>query len=306
MDFSFEGHTCLVTGGAGFIGSHLVEALVGAGASVRVLDDLSAGRIENLASVRDKVEFREGSVLDQELVWELVSGCTCVFHLASVVSVTRSFEEPVHCHRVNAEGVLVVTEAASRAGARLVHSSSAAVYGENPNLPVPEAQVLAPLSPYGAQKAYGEMIASAYGTGVSLRYFNVYGPRQDPSSPYSGVVSIFSQNMAAGLPITVYGDGRQTRDFVYVEDVVRANLRAALSTVRGAYNVCTGTRVSLLELIDVLSGLLQPVEVLFAEPRIGDIRHSAGDPRLAETELGFIARTTIRDGLAKLVKSQVG
>ncbi|MFQ3586599.1 MAG: NAD-dependent epimerase/dehydratase family protein [Fimbriimonadaceae bacterium] len=305
MDRNFEGLTCLVTGGAGFIGSHLVEALAAAGAQVRVLDDLSSGSLDNLAAVADRIEMHRGSVLDADLVRALTEGCRFVFHLAAVVSVARSFDEPVPCHRVNAEGALVVAEAASRAGARLVLSSSAAVYGDNPNLPLPESQNLAPLSPYGAQKAYGEMIVGAYRAGVALRYFNVYGPRQDPSSPYSGVVSIFARRMAAGQPITVFGDGKQTRDFVYVDDVVRANMRAALSDARGAYNVCTGRPVSLLELIEILGRLLQPVEVAFAEPRIGDIRHSAGDPRSAENDLGFIARTTIGEGLAKLAAGQV-
>lgn len=305
MELSFAGQTCLVTGGAGFIGSHLVEALVSSGATVRVLDDLASGSLDNLAAVEGRIEMHRGSVLDPDLVRKLTDGCNHVFHLAAVVSVARSFDEPVACHRINAEGTLVVAEAASRAGARLVLSSSAAVYGDNPNLPLPESQVLAPLSPYGAQKAYGEMIVGAYRAGVSLRYFNVYGPRQDPSSPYSGVVSIFAKRMAAGQPITIFGDGRQTRDFVYVDDVVRANMRAALSDVRGTYNVCTGRPVSLLQLVDILGSLLRPVEVAFAEPRIGDIRHSAGDPRSAENDLGFIATTTIQEGLAKLVGAQV-
>ncbi|MCA9968950.1 MAG: NAD-dependent epimerase/dehydratase family protein, partial [Anaerolineales bacterium] len=221
----------LVTGGAGFIGSHLVAALAARGDAVRVLDNLSSGREANLAGL--PVELIRGDVRDLETVQRVMAGCELVFHQAALVSVPRSIGEPVLNHEVNVNGTFNVFEAARQAGVRrVVYASSAAVYGDQPALPAGEADVVRPMTPYAAAKWMGEGYAAVYNQRyatefVGLRYFNVYGPRQDPSSPYSGVLSIFCRAAMAGDGVTIYGDGLQTRDFVFVRDVVAANLAAA-------------------------------------------------------------------------------
>jgi len=222
----------LITGGAGFIGSHLVEALIERGERVRVLDDFSTGRRENLAAVADHIELLEGDVADPEIAERAVAGCDYVLHLAAIASVQASLKAPRHTHRVNVDGTLNVLDAAQRAGVRrVVFASSAAVYGDHTALPLREELPPRPLSPYAASKAVGEAYCCAFHASyslptVALRFFNVYGPRQDPASPYSGVISIFAARMARGECPVIYGDGKQTRDFVYVADVVRAMLLA--------------------------------------------------------------------------------
>ncbi len=300
----------LVTGGAGFIGSHLVDALVERGDSVRVLDDFTTGSRENLADSQARIEVFAGSVLDEALLANAAVGCQTVFHLAAVVSVPESLSDPLRAHRVNAEGILLPLEAARREGARFVLASSAAVYGESGEAPLAEDVRALPISPYGAQKLMGELYlrcwAREFGIrGAALRFFNVYGPRQDPGSPYSGVISIFARRALDGEPIAVHGDGGQTRDFVYVDDVVRALLYAERARAPFVVaNVCSGEATELNELAKAIAGKAgREVDVRHAAPRPGDIRHSLGDPALAESELGFRAEIGLEEGIEKLMES---
>lgn len=301
--------TCLITGGAGFIGSHLVEAALDDGYSVRVLDDLSSGTIDNLRTVMDRIEFCEGSILDWPLVADLASGCDVVFHLAAIVSVQESIANPAHAQRVNAEGSLCVMEAARRTGAKVIFSSSAAVYGDEPDLPKTESSRTAPISPYGVQKLMSEHLLSVYHRvhgleSVALRYFNVFGPRQDPSNPYSGVISIFVQRMLSDQEITIFGDGGQTRDFVYVKDVARANLLAARAPTGQAMpiNIATGTSIELNDLARAIATAIgvEP-RTVYAPERKGDIRASSADVSLAQRELGWATQTSLHAGLLETV-----
>ncbi|HEY75765.1 MAG TPA: SDR family oxidoreductase [Thermoflexia bacterium] len=299
----------LVTGGAGFIGSHLVEALVARGDRVRVLDDFSTGRWENLAPVRSRVEVLEGDVRDPAAVMRAVEGADVVAHLAAVASVQASLEDPAAVWAVNVDGTLNLLEAARAVGVRrFVFASSAAVYGDHDDLPLREDLPPRPLSPYAASKVAGEALCRAYYASyalptVVLRFFNVYGPRQDPHSPYSGVISIFVDRMRRGLPPVVYGDGRQTRDFVYVADVVEAVLRAAEreEAVGEVFNVAGGRQTSVLELIQVLNCLLNTrLEPSFALPRVGEVRYSQADVRRAREKLGWEVRIELQRGLEEL------
>ena len=299
----------LVTGGAGFIGSHLVEALVARGARVRVLDDFSTGRWENLASVRGRVEVVEGDVRDRTVVMRAVEGADVVAHLAAVASVPASLEDPAMVWAVNVEGTLNTLEAAREQGVRrFVFASSAAVYGDHTDLPLEEDLPPRPLSPYAASKAAGEALCVAYHASygvptVALRFFNVYGPRQDPHSPYSGVISIFVDRMRRGLPPVIYGDGHQTRDFVYVADVVEAVLRAAEreEAVGEVFNIAGGRQTSVLELVKVLNHVLGThLEPAFAPPRPGEVRHSLADVQRVRETLGWAARVGLEEGLGRL------
>lgn len=299
----------LVTGGAGFIGSHLAVALLRRGDQVRVLDNLSSGQRANLDGL--PVELVVGDVRDWETVRQAVQGCDLVFHQAALVSVPRSLAEPRLNHDVNVTGTFHVFEAARQAGIRrVVFASSAAVYGDAPALPASEADRPVPLTPYAVAKLANEQLAAvytrSYGTEfVGLRYFNVFGPRQDPTSPYSGVLSIFCRAAVAGEGVTIYGDGRQTRDFVYVSDVVAANLAAAnLAHVdeTAVYNVGCGQQISLLEVVVQLRASTgQPLPASHAPARQGDIRHSLADTSQAAARLGFRAQTSFPAGLRETV-----
>jgi UDP-glucose 4-epimerase len=300
----------LVTGGAGFIGSHIVDQLVARGISVTVLDDLSTGFTRNLDQVKNQIEFVKGSILDEPLVEKLAQGCSCVFHLAAVTSVPQSVEEPVFVHKINALGSLVVFEAARKAGARVVFSSSAAVYGDDPTLPKREDMATFPISPYGVQKLMGEHYLRNYNLlfgqeGFCLRYFNVFGPRQNPASHYSGVITIFINRALSGEPITIFGDGAQTRDFVFVSDVVQANLHA-MDAPRAdcqPLNVGTGSSVSLTQLANIIreaANSQSPIE--YAAARAGDIVHSRCDPSKNATTTGFRAQVDIQTGLTETVR----
>lgn len=298
----------LVTGGAGFIGSHLVERLVREGLRVRVLDDFSSGKAENLASVASCIELLSGSILDEALLRRAAAGCGCIFHLAAVVSVPRSFEEPHAVHEVNATGTLAVIEAARAEKARVIFSSSAAVYGENLSPVHCESVPVAPISPYGTQKCLGEMYLRNYRRlygleSFSLRYFNVYGPRQDASSPYSGVISIFWDRAEKGQDLVVYGDGCQTRDYVHVADVVEANLAAmcAADADGSPLNIGTGQPTDLIRLADTIVRLNgEHGRILYAEARPGDIPHSCADTAAAKRRLGFEAQIGLEAGLTSL------
>lgn len=300
--------SALVTGGAGFIGSHIVEALVQKGCRVTVLDNLSSGHLSNLDAVANQIRFIKGDITDQKILSDAVSGCKVIFHEAAMVSVTDTIARPLSSAKVNELGTLNVLEAARRHNSRrVVLASSSAIYGDDPKLPKHESMAPKPLSPYAVQKLAGEHYASVYTNlfgleTVSLRYFNVYGPRQDPSSPYSGVISIFMTRAAEKEKPIIYGDGTQSRDFIYIKDVVTANLLAATcDPVKSAiYNVGTGQCLQILrlwELICELSSLnLYPnIEA----PRVGDVPESVADINKVKTELGFLPRVTYLEGLKK-------
>jgi UDP-glucose 4-epimerase len=301
----------LVTGGAGFIGSHLVDALLEAGCRVTVIDNLATGRMENLSGVLDRINFIEGDILDESLLNQAADGCEVVFHQAAVVSVPKTVEDPVGSAAVNDLGTVKVLEAARKAGSRrVVLASSSAVYGDDPALPKNEGMAPKPLTPYAVEKLVGEYNArlfnDLYGLEtVCLRYFNVYGPRQDPSSPYSGVISIFMARAAGNASPTLYGNGRQFRDFVFVQDVVAANLLSA--TVPGAggsvLNVGTGNHVTinrLWEMVQALSGCEMPAE--YAPARTGDIQESVADIGQAAERIGFAPACGFEAGLEKTFK----
>ncbi len=299
--------SCLVTGGAGFIGSHLVNALLDAGHPVRVLDDFSTGRRANLDP---RAELLEGDVRDADAVRRAVSGAGVVFHLAALASVTQSVERPLECNAINVEGTLGLLRAAARAKARrVVFASSTAVYGEAAP-PVAESCPKRPISPYAASKLAGELLcataAAHFGVEtVGLRFFNVYGPRQDPSSAYAAVIPIFIGRLLAGRPLPVCGDGEQTRDFVFVGDVVDAMRRAAEAPKASGCvcNVATGRGVSVAELAFVIGRAAgTPPELEFLPARAGDIRHSWAEVAAAERDLGFRAATPLEEGLRRTVE----
>jgi UDP-glucose 4-epimerase len=305
-----------VTGGAGFIGSHIVGALLRQGAAVRVLDNFSSGKRENLQGSEGSkngggLEVLEGDVRDASEVMQAVRGVEVIFHQAAFVSVPESMEKPQDCFEVNVTGTLTLLEAAHKAGVRrAVVASSAAVYGDSPDLPLNEDTLLRPSSPYAVSKRVDEMYAAlytqAFGFEVSaLRYFNVYGPRQRPDSMYAAAVPIFIRCLLDGQPITIFGDGGQTRDLIFVSDVVRANLLAAEHPAAAGqvFNICTGHETRILDLVEVLLDLFPQVqEPLFAAPRPGDIYRSVGSPTKAEAMLGFEARTSLADGLKQTLE----
>ncbi|HXR98004.1 MAG TPA: NAD-dependent epimerase/dehydratase family protein [Terriglobales bacterium] len=301
----------LVTGGAGFIGSAVVRALLARGDEVRVLDNFSTGKRENLTGLAGAVEILAGDLLDADALRRAVAGREAVFHLAAKVSVPQSVAMPLEDQRTNCEGTLRLLQAAAAAGVgRLVYSSSAAVYGDNPRLPLVESEAPRPLSPYGVSKCAGElyarMFSAAYGLeAVALRYFNVFGPRQDPNSPYSGVLSRFMDATRRGEPVTIFGDGRQTRDFIYVEDVARANLLAqeAPGLAGEVFNVGRGEATSLLQIAELLAQLTGTGDRAprFEPARAGDIVHSLADIGKARQRLGFAPRWTVEAGLRAML-----
>jgi len=297
---------CLVTGGAGFIGSHLVERLVSEFPEIKVLDNLSSGLLENLEPFQKHIDFKQGDVRDLSTLQEVMSGVEVVFHQAALVSVPQSIENPIEAAMINDFGTLNVLEAARHCGAkRVVFASSCAVYGDLPQLPKKEEMDTKPLSPYAASKLHGENYARLYRDlygleTVCLRYFNVYGPRQDPSSPYSGVISIFMSKAARGERVTIYGDGEQSRDFIYVADVVQANMLAAQrENISGlTINVGTGKSVtvnSLWKNIAELAGVKG--EPARANARPGDIRQSVAEISRANSLLDFEPRYSLEEGL---------
>ncbi|MFO0846299.1 MAG: NAD-dependent epimerase/dehydratase family protein [Gemmataceae bacterium] len=300
---------CLVTGGAGFIGSHLVEGLIAAGRRVRVLDDLSTGQQSNLAGL--DVELIRGSVAEPDAVARALKGVEVVYHLAAVASVQRSVEAPAESHSVCATGTLHVLDAARRAGARrLVYAASASAYGVPDGDVQSEQTPTMPLSPYAAAKLAGEVYCQAFSATygletVRLRFFNIFGPRQRADSPYSGVIAIFAAALSEGRTPTIFGDGEQTRDFTYVSDVVQACLLAGSKPgVSGeVFNVGTGRGTSLLQLVASMNRLLgTSVTPRHAEARAGDIRHSRADVGRARARLGYNPAVPFEDGLAKTLE----
>jgi nucleoside-diphosphate-sugar epimerase len=296
----------LVTGGAGFIGGHLAERLLAEGWSVRVLDDFSSGRAENLADIAGEVELLRGDVRDADTVAKAVDGVEVVFHHAAVASVPRSIAEPLHTHSVNVDGTLLVLDSARRAGVRrVVYAASASVYGDEPALPSAETLPAQPGSPYALQKYTGELYCRLYAhryglETVGLRYFNVYGPRQDPASEYAAVVPRFVSACLAGVAPHVYGDGEQTRDFVCVIDAVRANLLAADAprAVGSVCNVAAGARTSLNQLLaEIRRQTAARVEAIHDPPRAGDVRDSLASLERSRELLGYAPSVDLREGL---------
>ena len=300
----------LITGGAGFIGSHTAEALLARGVYVRVLDNFSNGQHANLpvaALASGQLSVMEGDVRDADAVDAAVQGMDAVLHLAAQVSVQRSVAEPVASCGHNITGFLHVLDAVRRHRVpRLVYASSAAVYGIPASLPLSEDATALPLSPYGLEKLINDQYSALFRTlynvsSVGMRYFNVYGPRQDPASPYAGVISKFANGLQTGTPLRVFGDGSQTRDFVYVGDVAQANVRALEATVQGVLNVGTGRTVSLLQLIDTMAQAFDAVPEVRHEPSApGDIPHSATTTTRLAQALAWQPTTPLLDGLGAL------
>src|SRR5215813_1659116 len=303
--------TYLVTGGAGFIGSHIVERLVRDGHNVRVLDDLSSGHETNLDSIRDGVEFIEGDIRDTKVVNEAVKGAHIVFHEAALGSVPRSVADPVTTHEVNITGTLNVFLAARDAGVkRVVYASSSSVYGETPVLPKREDMSPEPLSPYALSKLAGEHYASVFKHVynfeiVSLRYFNIFGPRQDPESQYAAVIPRFITALLNGKAPVVYGDGLQSRDFTFVENVVNANLQAAEADgIAGeAFNVACGGRYTLLDLLNKTREVLgSDIEPVHEAARVGDVRDSQASIEAAQKAFGYRVSVDFAGGLEKTIE----
>ncbi|MDQ3439106.1 MAG: SDR family oxidoreductase [Planctomycetota bacterium] len=304
----FAGSRVLVTGGAGFIGSHLSESLLRLGARVVVLDNLSTGRRENLRQI-DGAELIEGSILDADAVAHAMHGARYVFHQAAAVSVSRSVEEPLLFHDINGRGTLNVLEAARAAGvSRVVFAASSSAYGDSEALPKLETMQSLPKSPYAATKLYGEALMRAYSRSygldtASLRYFNIFGPRQTPDSAYAAAIAAFAKAMIAGKRPTIYGDGEQSRDFTFVHNAVHANLLAARQDrpVRGqVFNVGCGQRVSLNVLVRLMAEILGTPELspTYGPERPGDVKHSLADITRARELLGYAPIVDFREGLA--------
>jgi UDP-glucose 4-epimerase len=301
----------LVTGGAGFIGSHLVEALVQRGGRVRVLDDFSTGHRDNLEAVASSIELIEGDITDAQTVRQAMAGVEVVFHQAALASVPRSVANPLATHRACVDGTLNVLLAARDAGVRrVVYAASSSAYGNSEVLPKSEHHPTLPLSPYAVAKLAGEQYCAAFSEvyrleTVRLRYFNVFGPRQSPSSPYAAVIPLFIQALSTGKRPTIHGDGSQSRDFTFVADVVQANLLAAEAPgVSGkVYNVACGKRTTLLELVQHLNALLGTnIEPTHTAPRPGDVKHSLADIHRASADLGYQPTTDIPTGLCHCVQ----
>jgi UDP-glucose 4-epimerase len=302
----------LVTGGAGFIGSHIAEALAARGDRVRVLDNLSTGHLGNLEAVQSKIEFIKGDLTDPTAVAAAAKGVDCIFHEAALASVPRSVEEPLATNAACVTGTLTLLDEARKAGVRrLVYAASSSAYGDLPTSPKRESDLPAPISPYGAAKLAGEFYCQAFSATygfqtVSIRYFNVFGPRQDPHSQYSAVIPLFITAMMAGRRPTIYGDGHQSRDFTYVANVVQGNLLAADADERlvsgRTFNVANGRNTSLLELIEVLNDLLgTKVQPVFAPPRVGDVRESLADITLARKLLAYEPQVDFEEGLRRSI-----
>ena len=303
----------LITGGAGFIGSHLAHAFVEQGAQVRVLDNLSSGTLDNLEPFRDRIDFLHDDVLSADVALSACRDVDYVFHEAAIPSVPKSVSDPIGTDGPNLRGTLNMLEASRQSGVkRFVFAASSAAYGNDPVIPKREDMLPAPISPYAVQKVASELYLQSYAhvyglETVALRYFNVFGPRQDPSSQYSGVLARFISLMSNGYTPTIFGDGETSRDFVYVDNVVRANMLAASasSAVSGQiFNVATGQRVTLNSAYEVIRRLTgYSGGVRYEAPREGDVRHSVADLAKAKTGLGYEPTVTFEEGLTKMLRS---
>ena len=299
----------VVTGGAGFIGSHLAERLVEQGYQIIILDNLSTGKMENIKELLNNanVEFIQGSVNDIWLLSQLFSDVSYVFHLAAIPSVPRSVENPQASHEVNVNGTLNVLLAARENGVKkVIYASSSSVYGDTPNLPEKEDMIPRPLSPYAVTKLTGEYYCRVFSQvykllTVCLRYFNVYGPRQDPNSQYSAVVPKFIQRVLEGQPPFILGDGEQTRDFTFVKDVVEANILMAENDASGIVNVSHGESITINKLAKLIISIIgSNVEPIYQEPRLGDVRHSLADISKARA-YGYEPKYSLEAGLSETI-----
>ena len=301
----------LVTGGAGFIGSNIVETLLQKGYSVRVLDNITTGRKENLSGLLGKADFINGDIRDLETVKESIKGVDYVIHQAALPSVTRSVENPIETSECNTKGTLNILEAARKADVkRIVYASSSSVYGDTEELPKKETMRLKPLSPYAVTKItmeyYFDVFSKVYGIkSVGLRYFNVYGPRQDPSSDYAAVIPKFINSALNEKSPTIYGDGEQTRDFTFVRDVVHANIISmdAKGISHDVFNIARGEFISINNLFKKITSILgKDIKPVYTEPRQGDILHSLADITKAREKLGYNPEYTMEDGLNRTIK----
>jgi UDP-N-acetylglucosamine/UDP-N-acetyl-alpha-D-glucosaminouronate 4-epimerase len=297
----------LVTGGAGFIGSNIASALAAAGARVRVIDDLSTGYLQNLDEIRGDLDFVEGSLADEESLRKALEDVELVFHEAAIPSVPRSVENPRQTHIASVDSTFsLLLSAREKNVRRIIYAASSSAYGDQPTLPKIESMLPEPLSPYAVAKLVGEhycqVFTRVYGLEtISLRYFNVFGPRQDPSSHYSGVISRFVSDLLSNERPVIYGDGEQSRDFTYIDNVVDANLKAAETTkgIGQVMNIANGERVTLNQLLAELKDLTGKPDVVadYKDPRAGDVRHSLADISRARDLLGFEPRIDLRTGL---------
>jgi len=302
--------SCLVTGGAGFIGSALARALLARGDRVRVLDNFFSGKRENLAEVANDVDLVEGDIRDDAALARALVGVELVFHQAAIPSVPRSLADPVASHDANATGTLRVLAAAKQAGVRrLIYAASSSAYGDTPTLPKVETMRPMPLSPYAVSKLTGEHYSAVYAGAfgletVSLRYFNVFGPRQDPKSEYAAVIPRFVTAALAGQGVTIYGDGTQSRDFCFIDNTVEANLAAASATgVSGqVFNVACGAATNLNEVVRLVGEIVgHTVPITYAPGRVGDVKHSLADVTAARTRLGYRGAISFAEGLQRTV-----
>ncbi len=302
----------LITGIAGFVGSNLARGLLAEGAEVRGIDNLSTGKAHNLDQIRDRIDFRHGDICDAAAINEACQGVDYVFHKAAIPSVPMSVADPVGTNGPNLDGTLLVLEAARHAGVkRVVYAASSAAYGDDPVLPKTEAMLPRPISAYAVQKLAGEHYLSSYTRmfgleTVALRYFNIFGPRQDPTSQYSGVLARFISQMTAGEMPTIFGDGSTSRDFVYIDNVVSANKLAAHTTgsVAGkVFNIATGRRTTLLEAYEAIKSVVGYTGgVTFKPERVGDIQHSLADISLAHSTFGYKVVAEFRAGLEETIR----
>jgi UDP-glucose 4-epimerase len=315
MASAYQGRHVCVTGGAGFIGSHLCEALVKGGAQVTIIDDLSNGLLENIASIANQVRFVEGSILDPRALSAAIQGCELVFHQAAIASVPRSVKEPLPYFEVNAKGTLEVLETARALKVkRVIYAASSSAYGDRDELPKIETMSPMPLSPYASAKFAGEHLLRTYChcyglSGVSLRYFNIFGPRQRPDSPYAAVIPRFATALRRGEKPVIFGDGTQTRDFTYVGNAVNANLLAGATanSLRGeAINIACGESFSLMELLKSIAAHLNVEPVCeFAPPRVGEVLHSLASIEAARNLIGYEPTIKFHQGLKSTLDSLV-
>ncbi|MEY2342356.1 NAD-dependent epimerase/dehydratase family protein [Acidithiobacillus sp. IBUN Pt1247-S3] len=304
------GERILVIGGAGFIGSHTVDHLLTQGYSVRVLDNFSTGRRENLPASHPRLEVVTGDIGDSHLWANLLADIDGILHLAAQVSVQKSIENPVNSCTENIRNFVIVLELARKRGVRVVYASSAAVYGDPQTLPLRESDPVVPISPYGLEKYSNELYAQLYEkmyglSHLGMRYFNVYGPRQDPYSPYSGVISRFIVQMRSGQPLSIRGDGLQERDFIHVADVARANVAALFCTCSGVLNIGSGCATTIRQLGETLCDLHGSGEFSWVPPIAGDIRHSCADITAMRTLLGA-PKITLAAGLGEFLNTDAG
>lgn len=300
-----------VTGGAGFIGSNIVEALLRQGYDVVAYDNLITGKKENISEFEGNENFRfvEGDILEYDKLLKEMTGASYVLHQAALPSVARSVADPATTNRINVEGTINVLLAAKEAGVeKVVIASSSSIYGDTPELPKREDMPYNPLSPYAVTKVTKELYANVFSelydiSTICLRYFNVYGPKQDPKSEYAAVIPKFITSALEGKPLTIYGDGRQTRDFTFVEDVVQANLLAMKSSAEGNYNIACGRNISIRELAEKILKLTSSnSQIIHMEPRPGDVRHSLADINKAKKELGYNPKYNLDEGLVKTIE----